>query len=390
MDPFIRADLQQLVTASEDVCVSIFTETHPGGDEASRIRVKNQLDEAESKLQARGVRNAAALLKATRALTVTDEFWKHASAGLATFISANRCRLYRLPLSFKNEVFVGTHFHIKAVLPWFAEAGRFYVLAISQNHVRLLEGTAHGVRPISFKAAPDNKEEALQAHDRDELLNVHTHPGSIGRHMEAIFHGHGVGIDDRKTELGQYMHKIDQALCHLMHETNSNAPVVLATVAYLSAIYRAHSHYPRLTQQTIAGNPDHMSDADLHSQAWLLVNPLLHAQEDRMIADFPRLTVAGRTSLAISKVLPAAHRGEIETLLLASGRHAWGTFNPETNLLEQHATPQSNDEELTNLAAIHVLRHHHKAILLKDQLLFGDAALAGVFFVAPISDSVTV
>ena len=383
MDAFDQTHLQKLLVDTKEPCVSIFTPTHPGGDEQGRIRARRQLDEAADKLRDRGVRDAAAWLEPARARLASDEFWKHASNGLATFISKNGCETHRLPLRFDERVVVGAHFHIKPLLPWIGEEGRFYVLAISQNHIRLLEGTAHGVRALPLPGAPQNEKEALRTHDRDDVLNFHTHHGAMGNRMQAVFHGQGVGIDDHKTELAQYMQKIDRAVCHALG--GSRFPLILATDDYLAAIYRAHSKYPRLLDACLPGNPDHLSNQDLHAKALPVVLPLFHGREERLVAQYPRLKTAGRTMDGLSEALPAAQRGELETLLLAPGRDAWGVFDPAAAFLEEHVQPRPHDEELTNLAAIFMLRHHRHVIALHGKPPFGAAPLAGILFVAKSS-----
>lgn len=380
MDTLNRASLNKLIAEQSGLCVSIYSKTQPGGDEQSIIRTRHQVDEAEKQLRERGVRtnDATEWLEPVRKLQKSSEFWQHASHGLAVFASEAGCQVFRLPLLFDNEVYTGPHFQIRPLLPWFADEGRFYILAISQNHVRLLEGTSHGVRLIPLTQSPASMADAQRTHDRDEVLNYHTHPGAMGTSMQAVFHGHGVGIDDHKTELGQYLHKIDRAICQTIGE--SRAPLILATVDYLAAIYAAHSHYSNLLKEVLTGNPDHLSPNDLHAKALPFVKPILHRHEARLLEQYPRLKAAGRTSEALNEVLPAAYRGELETLLLSADRQVWGVFDPATQRVEEHAKPGKDDVELTNLAAIHVLRHHHAVHVVRDMAPFGAAPLAGVFF----------
>jgi hypothetical protein len=59
-------------------------------------------------------------------------------------------RSYRLPLPFEQLVVISDDFHLKPPLPFFASDGRFYILALSQNQVRLLEGIRYkGARSCS-------------------------------------------------------------------------------------------------------------------------------------------------------------------------------------------------------------------------------------------------
>jgi hypothetical protein len=52
-------------------------------------------------------------------------------------------RHYRLPFPFQEFVVVTERFHVKPLLPLLSGDGQFYLLALSQNGVRVLQGT-HG------------------------------------------------------------------------------------------------------------------------------------------------------------------------------------------------------------------------------------------------------
>ena len=77
-------------------------------------------------------------------------FWQHQSDGLAIFLSANRVRRYRLPLHFEELVVVIDNFYIRPLLPLFTGDGQFYILALSQNDVRLLNGTRYSVSEVDI------------------------------------------------------------------------------------------------------------------------------------------------------------------------------------------------------------------------------------------------
>ncbi len=145
MDILTRAELEQLMRKEQQGCVSIYMPTHRTGTDAQQdpIRLKNLLREAEKQLSAQGIgrREVQNMLEPTSMLLQDSTFWQHQSDGLAIFISSNGVRRYRLPLNFEEFVAVMDHFHIKPLLPLFTGDGQFYILALSQNEVRLLNGT---------------------------------------------------------------------------------------------------------------------------------------------------------------------------------------------------------------------------------------------------------
>jgi hypothetical protein len=370
MDLLTHADLQTLLTKPQAHCVSLFMPTHRGGSEEDPIRWRVHLQEAEGRLVAAGLRAADArpLLEPARQLLDNGSFWKNQGDGLACFLATAHptlspeekargkvfMRLYRLPLAFADLVVVGSRFQVTPLLPLLTPNGRFYILALSQNAVRLLQGTRQRVSEVDLRRVPRNLAEALRTHDRDEPLTFHTRPTSGGT-WGAIFSGHGVGIDDKKDDLLRYFQQIDRGLHAVLHE--ERAPLLLAAVDYLQPIYRQANTYGHLLAKGIEGNPDRWSNQELHDRAWALVQPTLDPAPQKALAQYRQLAGTGHTVRGIQEVVLAAFAGKVETLWVAASRPCWGRFDPDTQRVEEHAQPQPGDEDLVNLAAVAVLGH---------------------------------
>src|SRR5262245_18789208 len=238
MDRFTRTELTSLIDPRSTPCVSLYMATHRGGAEADLVRWKDQIAEAERRLVDQGMRSPDArdFLAGVRGLLTDKRFWNGVSEGLSAFVTDGSMRSFRLPLPLPNQVVVGRRFHVKPLLPWVEDDGAFHILAISQNQLRVLRGTAHSVHAVAVPNLPANRDEARAEHDRDEVLGYHTAHTAGGRGMTATFHGQGVGIDDEKTELLRYFQKVDTALTAAIGADNN--PLVLATVEYLAPIYR--------------------------------------------------------------------------------------------------------------------------------------------------------
>jgi release factor family 7 len=86
---------------------------------------------------------------------------------------SSRYHLIRLPEEFGELVVVADRFHVKPLLTLLAAAHRFYVLALSQNQVRLLAGTPHGVREVELAGVPQSLREALKYDDLEKELGLH-------------------------------------------------------------------------------------------------------------------------------------------------------------------------------------------------------------------------
>lgn len=379
MDLFSRADVTALLADHGPPCVSILMPTHRGGSQEDPIRWKNHLTVAHERLVAEGLRSpeAAKLLEPAGRWFDEGSFWKAQCDGLAYYLGPGFERHYRLPLVLSDQVVVGNHYQITPLLPLLHGNGRYFVLALSQNAVRLLHGTRDSISEVHLKGIPANLEEAMATHDTDEVLTFHARPTSGGT-WGAIFEGHGVGIDDAKDDLLRYFQQIDRGLHALLRE--EQAPLIVAAVDYLLPIYRQANHYPHLLAQGIAGNPDRLSSQELHAQAWALVRTLFERAQTQALEIYNGLAGTGRTAHELAEILAAAHEGQVETLLVAAGQACWGHFEPATMHVTLHDEPEPGDEDLVNLAALRTLQHGRPVYMIAPERMPDGDALAAVFF----------
>jgi hypothetical protein len=379
MDLFTRDDLKTLLAEHPSPCISLFMHAHRGGAEEDPIRWRKHLAEAEERLAKAGWRAAEVkeLLAPGRRLLEDITFWKNQSDGLVAFVAPQFLRLYRLPLAFQDAVVVANRFSVIPLLPLLSGNGRFFVLALSQNAVRLLQGTRHGVSEVDLKGVPRNLAEALLTHDRDEPLTFHTRLTSGGS-WGAIFEGHGVGIDDAKDDLLRYFQRIDRGLHPLLRE--EKAPLVLAAVDYLQPIYRQANTYSHLLEQGVEGNPDRLSRRELHDRAWPLVQPLFEAEQQRAAAQYRQLAGTEHASGDLEAVVAAAYEGRVETLFVALGRQVWGVFDPSTGRVQQHKEAPFGDVDLLDLAAAHTLSHGRTVYAVEPEQVPSKTDVAAIFF----------
>jgi release factor family 7 len=215
-----RKGLKGLVEGRKGPHVSIFMPTHCKGPETKQdpIRLKNLLREAEQQLVGLEVRPAEARDWLTPAGALLDDadFWQHQSNGLALFITEEFFRYYRVPLSFEELVVVSNRFHLKPLLALFAEDGQYYILALSQDQVRLLECTRYRVTevPLTDTSVPTNIREALRYDDPEKQLQFRSgEAGSaptgssreVSRGQMTDFRQGGVFFTDRKAPTGSKM-----------------------------------------------------------------------------------------------------------------------------------------------------------------------------------------
>jgi hypothetical protein len=284
-----------------------------------------------------------------------SNFWQHQSDGLAFFLSSNRVRRYRLPLNFAELVVVEDHFHVSPLLPLFTGDGQFYILAVSQNEIRLLLGTRYSVSEVDIGQVGGSLAEAIPSVNHQMSLQLHTtnSAGGMPGSGSVTFHGQGGGRDESaKNDLLRYFRLVADGLTEFLQ--GDRVPLVLAGVDYLLPIYKEANTYPNLIDMVIKGNPDLLSADDLHKSAWDIIRPLFQVAQEEAVAQYQQL--AGQSSKRVAdtleKIVPAAYDGRVETLFLASGVQQWGIFNPVTNKIKLHDQIESGDEPLLDWAAV--------------------------------------
>jgi hypothetical protein len=380
MDLFTREDLNTLLAEHPSPCISLFIPAHHGGSEEDPIRWRKHLTEAEDRLVKSGWRagEARELLAPARRLLEDIAFWKNQSDGLAAFLAPQFLRLFRLPVAFQDAVVVASRFSIIPLLPVLSGNERFFVLALSQHAVRLLQGTRHSVSEVDLTSVPQNLAEALLTHEAMQPFSFQGRRAGQGAgSWGGIFHGHGVGIDDTKEELLHYFQKIDRGLHPLLKE--EKAPLVLATVEYLQPIYRQANTYSQLLEQGVEGNPDRLSSKELHDRAWPLVSPLFETAKQRAAAQFWQLADTDHASCDLERVVAAAYEGRVETLFVALGRQAWGVFDPAAGRVETHPEALFGDVDLLDFAVAHTLKHGRTVYAVEREQVPSKTDVAAIF-----------
>ncbi len=380
MDRITMDILRQIfLNGHSDWCVSLFMPTHRAGREKEQdpIRFKNLLREAEERLMDKGLRppEVQEMIKRPQLLLQDRGFWQRQSDGLAVFFSQDTYRFFRLPMAFEELVVVSHRFHVKPLLPILASDGLFYILALSQNQVRLLEGTRHTVDEIDLENVPEALSEALPEGLSEKGLQFHTGTPSGSGSRSAMFHGHDIGTET-KNRIRQWFRTIDKEVGGLLSDVQS--PLVLAGVDALFPLYKEVNTYPHLMDEGIPGNPEGLSPDDLHQQAWAIVEPVFKREREEAHARYRQLAGTGQTTTDITEAVLAAHHGRIEVLFFAVGVQVWGRFDPEKDRVDVHESPEPGDQDLLDLSAIQTLIKGGMVYAVSPQDVPGDAPLAAI------------
>ena len=386
MDRLSKNEIKTLLEKHEGPCVSIFLPTSRGGVESQQdeLRLRHQIRDTENRLLLENLRSTEVekLLEPFNALLEDGGFWLHTVDGLAIFRTSEMFSYYRLPYSFKEQVVVSDHFYLKPLLPFLATGARFYILAISQNAIRLLEGTRYSIHELELpETVPTNLAESLRNEEAENEVSFYrSSSGALvgkGGRKAAIFYGQGVGHDDSKDHLLRYFQQIDRGLHELLKD--ESVPLVLAGVEYLFPIYQQANTYPYLLQQGVPGNPDKLSSNVLHEEVWAVIEPYFQEVQEKAAAQYRDNVGTARTSNDIREIMPAAYYGQIGSLFVAIDHELWGHFDPNSNTIHVHKEARFRDDDLLDEAATQTILHGGSVYAVEQEKVPGESMLAAVF-----------
>jgi hypothetical protein len=366
----------------------MYMQTYKAGTETwqNPIRYKNLLRQAEDHFQTSSLppEDIEAFLEPLRPFAEDEyfEFWQHQHDGLAILRSKEIVRFYSLPLDFAELVVVGPQFHLKPLLPYLSGNGRFYVLALSQNDVRMVQCSRYAASEVKLDNVPKSRAEALRYDIPEPQVQYHTGGGghrspASNSQGELIYHGHGGGLDSAESDIVEYFRQIDRGLYDILHE--ADAPLVIAGVDYLHPLYREANTYPHLLDKGITGNPEHCRIETLQEQAWPLVEPIVQQAQAQAQAQYERYAGTGRASQDLATIVPAAYEGRIDTLFVALDQQQWGTYDPATRQVRTAQEGEGASEDLLNVVAIQTFLNSGIVYAVEPDAVPGQSPIAAVF-----------
>ena len=394
IDRITRQDIDRLATTRGDDLISIYLPMQKAGDATQQnpIRMKNQLQRVAQELEGRGYETDRinALLEDASKLVPDHQYWLYQSDGLAVFISPQRTDVYRLPVPFNESATISDRFYLKPLLRLLAGDGRFYVLALSQNEVRLLRGSRFSVQELNLPSdVPENLPTMLRMQGvggwrQTRFTSVSRESGHAQSSAASQSTGGGerstfssaYGIEEDKDQrVVEFFQLIDDAVRQIIGD--DEAPLVTAGVEHTNALYREANNYRHLLDETITGSPEQLSNDVLHQKAWQIVGPRFEQAMNKARDDYQILKPRGQATSDLAEIVPAAAFQRVGTLWVATGQRTWGTFDPESGLVhvDDGSTPENHD--LLDYAATQTLANSGTVYVVEpEEMPDGDSIAA--------------
>ncbi|KAB3536037.1 hypothetical protein F8154_04555 [Alkaliphilus pronyensis] len=309
-------------------CVSIFIPTAQVGKEASvgSISLKNLLDIAKIELQKDGFssKKAHQFLRSAYDLVDNSMFWSYQKEGLWIFITSEEIDYYRLPIGFKQLVILSKGLYIQPLLKFFVADTDFYILALSQQKIRLIHCTKYSSKEIN---------------------------NDINNKWESVYQSNGIDCEDSKKGICKFLQHVSSSL--LKYIDVKDAPIILAGVDYILSIFKELQPQINIHKKVILGNSDDLSVDELHGKGLELLEAYFNKPIHKAQEEYKHKSESKQVCNCIEKAISSAYNGRIKTLLVTAGVRQWGTYKPYSNDIILYEDRKPNSIDLINFAATH-------------------------------------
>lgn len=392
MDLFNRDELKRLAGLQDDLCISLYMPTRRFRSDWSQntTRFKNLLTDVRDQLREQEYRENEIdqILESARRLLDRPGFWRDLSDGLAVFITKEATESYRLPLSFDEVAIVEDRFHLKPLFPLIAANNRFYLLALSQNDVRLYQGTHQTISEVEAAEIPSNIVTAIQQYEEPPEQGLQSHAGGQasspdGGRLDQVRHGQG-SADDRsrepKNQIKRFFRKINDSVSDYIGD--EEVPLVLAGVSEYLPLYKQVNSYPHLVEDKIvSGNPERLEVNELHRRAWDIVESVILELQQEEVDRFEQLYYQDgeMASDDFHEIIPACVYSRVDSLFVPVGQYRWGRYDPDTNTVSVHESKKPGDGDLLNYAAVQSYLNGASVHALRPENMPGGRSIAAIF-----------
>jgi hypothetical protein len=388
IEPAEMAEL--LDPARTGPCISIYLPTQRPfpQDQQNATRFRNLLKEVEQSLvSALDEKSTIALMTPLHELAQDQEFWTHATDGLAVFVSPGYFRLVQLQRTPPQIAIVAERFHVKPMLRIVQSADRYQVLALTRRDIRMFEGNRDVLDEIDLApGVPRTITEALgEEITQKQVFGYSSGTGHVagspgGRNYRGMKMGIRHGPVLRDDEIGVDIERFFRAVARAVHEHHSKPsglPLILAAPAQYHTHFRSVSQNPQLLDRAIDINPAALTVAELRARAWEVMEPEYLRRLSTLLDRYGAAHGAGTATDDPTAAAQAALQGRVGTLLLEAERQIPGRIDSGVLHTADLADSEVNDA-LDDLAQM-VLQTGGQVVIVPTERMPTRTGLAAIF-----------
>ena len=380
MDSLANDYAAGIFNAPEGPCLSLYQPTHRShpDKEQDPIRFGNLVKSMEESLRQKySTRDIRPLVEPFRALAGNHDFWAQTLDGLVALAAPGIFRVYRLQRSVGELAVVADSFHIKPLLRILQSAGRYQVLGLDRQKIRLFEGNRDVLDEVELSSAiPRTITEALGDGLKEPHVTVWTH-GS-GYPGAGVTSGSDLKSEMMDNDTEKFFRAVDRALLE-NYSRPSGLPLLLAALPEHRALFHRVSHNPFLMGDGIDISPDALSIEELRIRAWLAVEPHYHARLAGLIEMFEVARSRELGTDDLIQVAANAAAGRVATLLIDADRQIPGSIDGLTGEIQFDDSAKPHVDDLLDDIAELVLRNRGQVVIVPAERMPTQTGLAAIY-----------
>ena len=374
VQPISHDDLKNLA-AKTGPCVTIYFPTQPAENTSRQdtTRLREGIHQAQNHLTQSGLdkNSTEELLAPVKGLT--KEEWETAHGTLVILRSPDVFRHFQLPVEMADSVFVGDSFHLLPALRSLQQQSQeFYILALSQKHVRLLQCTRGNSHEVPLGAdVPTSLEHWLNTRmpnaSPDHGTTQNSDTGPLGNFTSTT------DMDNKDQHIANFYRNVNKHVVDTLRD--DTRPLVPAGVDYEISMYRDLNTYPHLVEGGVHGSPESLKGGELHKRALEAVQPFFDQPLQRALLLWEKFGGTERVSAKVDLIVKGAFEARVAHLFVKEGAQLPGSFDRST-LVAGGNGPQ---EDLINLAAMQTIAMGGDVFVTDPKRVPGDSPMAAVF-----------
>jgi hypothetical protein len=368
-------DLKSLADATGP-CLTFYlpVEKAPNTTHREEMRLKSAVQSAEQGLRERNVDPATIkdLLDPLPVISSMREHWGNVPGGtLVVLRSKEIFRAFEVSQPLGEAVHVAGHFQVRPIFKTLqAERLEFYLLALSQKHVRLLRcDHAESTEVPLPGSVPTDLEAWLSTRMPDtEQGTVRPADGSTGGSFTST-----TDVDRKDEHLANFYRVINKAVFDLLKD--ETLPLVLCGVEYERSIYQSINSYAHLLPDGVQGSPQSLKGGEMHKRAREIVLESAKQPVHRALGIYEKLGGTERVSTDPEEIVKAAHQSRIAFLFAGETASFNGRYDPEAMKVRDDGMI----EDLVNVAMLRTIAYGGEAFIAAPGQVPGQGPMAAIY-----------
>ncbi len=296
---------------------------------------------------------------------------------LVLFASEHTCRKYFVAEKLEEKVIAADNIYIRPFLENLEGKREFYILALSQNDIRLLRCDEHSSEEVDLgDYIPRSLLEDMGTAKPDHVLDNRSAPGPSAGSSKGVMFGTSTDKEDRDEYLLHFYKDVSKGIGELL-KGREKTPLVVCGVEYELALYRKVNTWANTCPDGVKGAPNGLKGGEMHARALECINKMRDTELAEILAHHDRQ--AGEAATAgVNEIVRAAYDGRVLHLLTAATAQAMGNFDEASHRARTHQVPRSGDECLINAAAVQTILHSGRVHVMAQARVPGNRPMGAI------------